>query len=74
MNMPRAAAAELEERERCSSALNNRGRIQEITGPSDVVLGFGNGGYGGGGGGGNYYCQEQWELGGVVFQQNSRFY
>jgi hypothetical protein len=39
-----------------------------------VVLGFGNGGYGGGGGGGNYYCQEQWELGGVVFQQNSRFY
>jgi hypothetical protein len=73
MNMPRAAAVELEERERCSSALNNRGRMQEITGPSDVVLGFGNGGYGGGGGG-NYYCQEQWELGGVVFQQNSRFY
>jgi hypothetical protein len=73
MNMPRAAAAELEERERCSSALNNRGRMQESTGPSDVVLGFGNGGYGGSGNG-NYYCQEQWELGGVVFQQNSRFY
>nr|ACS88370.1 teosinte branched 1 [Coix lacryma-jobi] len=77
VNMPRAAAAELEERERCSSALNNRGRMQEITGASDVVLGFGNGAYSGsagGGGGGNYYCQEQWELGGVVFQQNSRFY
>ncbi|XP_066328682.1 transcription factor TEOSINTE BRANCHED 1-like [Miscanthus floridulus] len=74
MNMPRAAEAELEERERCSSTLNNRGRMQEITGPSDVALGFGNGGGGYGGGGGNYYCQEQWELGGVVFQQNSRFY
>ena len=73
MNMPRAAGAELEERERCSSTLNNRGRMQEITGASDVVLGFGNGG-GYGGGGGNYYSQEQWELGGVVFQQNSRFY
>ncbi|EER93595.1 hypothetical protein BDA96_01G127100 [Sorghum bicolor] len=71
MNMPRAAEAELEERERCSSTLNNRGRMQEITGASEVVLGFGNGG---GYGGGNYYCQEQWELGGVVFQQNSRFY
>ncbi|NP_001369512.1 transcription factor TEOSINTE BRANCHED 1 [Zea mays] len=75
MNMP-CAAAELEERERCSSALSNRsaGRMQEITGASDVVLGFGNGGGGYGDGGGNYYCQEQWELGGVVFQQNSRFY
>jgi len=73
MNMPRAVAAELEERERCSSTLNNRGRTQEITGASDVVLGFGNGG--GYGGGGNYVStEEQWELGGVVFQQNSRFY
>lgn len=62
------AAAELEER--CSSTLNNGGRMQEITGSSDVILPFGNGGYGAG----NYYCQEQWDLGGVVFQQNSRFY
>ncbi|OEL23117.1 Transcription factor TEOSINTE BRANCHED 1 [Dichanthelium oligosanthes] len=62
------AAAELE---RCSSALNNGGRMQEITGASDVILPFGNGGYGAAG---NYYCQEQWDLGGVVFQQNSRFY
>ncbi|PAN45461.1 hypothetical protein PAHAL_9G121000 [Panicum hallii] len=63
-------AAELEER--CSSTLNNGGtRMQEITGASDVILAFGNGGYGAAG---NYYCQEQWDLGGVVFQQNSRFY
>ncbi|RLN38695.1 transcription factor TEOSINTE BRANCHED 1-like [Panicum miliaceum] len=61
------AAAELEER--CSSTLNNGGRMQEITGASDVILAFGNGGYGAG----NYYCQEQWDLGGVVFQQNPRF-
>ncbi|CAL4935501.1 unnamed protein product [Urochloa decumbens] len=64
---------QLEER-----TLNNGGRMQEITGASDVILGFGggNGGGGYGGGGGNYYnCQqEQWDLGGVVFQQNPRFY
>jgi hypothetical protein len=72
MNIPRAAAAELEERERSLLAPNNRGRMQEITGASDVV-GFGNGG-GYGCDDGNYYCQEQWELGGVVFQQNSGFY
>nr|AXQ03865.1 teosinte branched 1 [Cynodon dactylon] len=68
MNM----AAELEER--CSSTLNNGGRAQEVVSmasePSDMILAFGNGGYGGGG---NYYPQEQWELGGVVFA-NSRFY
>ena len=69
-NMAACAAAELEER--CSSTLNNGGRMQEITGASDVIVAFGgNGGYGGAG---NYYCQEQWDLGGVVFQQNSRFY
>jgi len=67
-NMAACAAAELEER--CSSTLNNGGRMQEITGASDVIVAFGNGGYGAG----NYYCQEQWDLGGVVFQQNSRFY
>ncbi|XP_062209401.1 transcription factor TEOSINTE BRANCHED 1-like [Phragmites australis] len=66
-----SAAAELEER--CSSTLNNGGRMQEISTASkagDVILAFGNGGYGGSS---NYFCQEQWELGGVVFQ-NSRFY
>nr|ABX82322.1 teosinte-branched1 [Cenchrus americanus] len=68
-NMARAAA-DLEER--CSSTLNNGGKMQmqQTTGTSDVILPLGNGGYGAG----NYYCQEQWDLGGVVFQQNSRFY
>nr|ABI24156.1 TB1-2 protein [Phyllostachys praecox] len=67
MNM---VSAELEER--CSSTLNiNGGRMQEMSmasEASDVILAFGNGGYG------NSNCyQEQWELGGVVFP-NSRFY
>ncbi|CAL4918620.1 unnamed protein product [Urochloa decumbens] len=61
---------QLEER-----TLNNGGRMQEITGASDVILGFGGNGGGGYVAGGNYYCQqEQWDLGGVVFQQNPRFY
>ncbi|KAJ1293962.1 hypothetical protein BS78_01G110100 [Paspalum vaginatum] len=71
MNMA-CAAAELEER--CSSTHNNGGRMQEITAANDVTLSFANGGYGGGGGGCSYYCQEQWELGGVVFHQKPRFY
>ncbi|XP_062213294.1 transcription factor TEOSINTE BRANCHED 1-like [Phragmites australis] len=69
-NMMTSAAAELEEM--CSSTLNNGGRTQEISTANeadDVILAFGHGGYGGS----NYLCQEQWELGGVVFQ-NSRFY
>ncbi|KAL6637695.1 hypothetical protein ACP70R_025267 [Stipagrostis hirtigluma subsp. patula] len=68
MNMA-GTGAELEER--CSSTLNNGGsRMQEISMASDVILAFGNGGYGSG----TNYCQEQWELGGVVFQNSTRFY
>jgi hypothetical protein len=68
MNM---ASAAVELKERCSSTLNNGKRTQEVSmasDPSDMILAFGNGGYGG-----SNYCQEQWELGGVVFP-NSRFY
>ncbi|KAJ1275867.1 hypothetical protein BS78_05G168800 [Paspalum vaginatum] len=70
MNMA-CAASELEER--CSSTRQNGGRVQEITAANDVTLSFGNGGYGGGSSS-NYYGQEQWELGGVVFHQKPRFY
>jgi hypothetical protein len=65
------ASAAVEMEERCSSTLNNGGRTQEVSmasDPSDMILPFLNGGYGG-----SNYCQEQWELGGVVFP-NSRFY
>ncbi|CAN6322884.1 unnamed protein product [Urochloa humidicola] len=67
---------QLEGRCPSSSALNNGGRMQEITGAGDVILGFGGSGGGYVAGGGSYYCQQeqQWDLGGVVFQQNPRFY
>jgi hypothetical protein len=67
---PSRSMAELEER--CSSTLNNGGRTQVVSTasePSDMILAFSNGGYGS-----SNYCQEQWELGGVVFANSSRFY
>jgi hypothetical protein len=70
-NLNHSPSRSMAELERCSSTLNNGGRTQVVSigsEPGDMILAFSNGGYSS-----SNYCQEQWELGGVVFANSPRF-